>query len=42
MMHAHASIAGFGQPHFNPAFFNQAQQGGGGGDWTPNKRQRQD
>jgi hypothetical protein len=34
---------GFGaaQPHFNPAFFNQAQQGGGGdGNWNPHGAKR--
>ncbi|OCK83815.1 hypothetical protein K432DRAFT_164962 [Lepidopterella palustris CBS 459.81] len=33
---------GFGaaQAHFNPAFFPQAQQGGGGGDWNPHPAKR--
>lgn len=34
-------FGGSAQPHFNPAFFNQAQQGGGGGDnWNPHGAKR--
>lgn len=38
-----ASFGGAAQPHFNPAFFNQNQQGGGGADGfnqNPQKRMR--
>jgi hypothetical protein len=43
MMFDIGAAGGFGaaQPHFNPAFFNQAQQGGGGdGNWNPHGAKR--